>query len=218
VLDSAGCSLPGIAVCCIPCVTSNSLSCVVRASSRQSVVSAACLHRQSDAATVPAAALLQDQAWFDAHDGKESLPTKISQNAVRPSSCHVPCVYVVREPCLMLCAVLAGPCRRGGCGPFGAMRAVGTPLPSPLPPPRASYRTATATAPHAAVTATWAQVMLREGLGVSISQTIQAPLGFLFAMIRRGPHANAGRATCNARHTTRAARHAAHGHLTCAGL
>jgi hypothetical protein len=70
-----------------------------------------------------------------------------------------------------------------------------------LPPPRASYRTttATATAPHAAVTATWAQVMLREGLGVSISQTIQAPLGFLFAMIRRGPHTNAGRATCGAR-------------------
>jgi aminoglycoside/choline kinase family phosphotransferase len=25
---------------------------------------------------------LQDQAWFDAYDGKESLPTKISQNAV----------------------------------------------------------------------------------------------------------------------------------------
>ena len=32
-----------------------------------------------------------------------------------------------------------------------------------------------------------AQVQLREGIGVSISQTIQAPLGFLFAMIRPRP-------------------------------
>ena len=58
-------------------------------------------------------------------------------------------------------------------------------------------------------------MQLREGIGVSISQTIQAPLGFLFAMIRPrpalplGPNSTRGIQRQRDRRQTRVTGHAA---------